>query len=157
LNTSALYLAQGRFDAALRDYKKGKFLLESRPGQLLPIGSSSSKDGQTLSAAEQQQKRILDKVWSAVERAINEMRNVLLAQLKDSGKNVEDHEKTIEYVSNKFKKSNILINYIRILLELGSSDEPIWTYFDSQYKHILEQMNVSYQSALANIRGECAS
>jgi exocyst complex component 2 len=55
-----------------------------------------TKDGATLAAAEQQQKRILDKVWGSVERVMLEMRNIQLAQLKDPGKSVEDHEKTIE-------------------------------------------------------------
>ena len=84
---------QGRYDAAMRDYKKGKFLLESRPGQLLPIGS---KDGQASVAEEQQQKRILEKVWGSVEKAMNEMRNTLLSQLQDPSRSVEEQENTIE-------------------------------------------------------------
>lgn len=80
----------------MRDYKKGKFLLESRPGQLLPIGST--KDGQASASAEQQQKRILEKVWGTVEKAMGEMRNVLLSQLQDPTRSVEEQEKTIEFV-----------------------------------------------------------
>jgi exocyst complex component 2 len=79
----------------MRDYKKGKFLLESRPGQLLPIGT---KDGQTSVAEEQQQKRILDRVWGSVEKAMSKMRNTLYAQLEDPGRSVEEQEKTIEHV-----------------------------------------------------------
>lgn len=86
--------AQGRYDAAMRDYKKGKFLLESRPGQLLPIGTS--KDGKASASAEQQQKRILEKVWSTVEKAMGEMRLGMLGMLKDPGRSVEEQEKTIE-------------------------------------------------------------
>ncbi len=85
---------QGRYEVAIRDYKKGKTLLETRPGQLLPIGAP--KDGQTSALAEQQQKRILDKVWASVERAIGEMRQVLLLQLQDPSRSTEEHEKTIE-------------------------------------------------------------
>lgn len=75
----------------MRDYKKGKFLLESRPGQLLPVGST--KYGQ---AAGQQQKRILDKVWSTVERVMSEMRNQLQAKLQEPSRSVEEQEKTLE-------------------------------------------------------------
>ncbi len=75
----------------MRDYKKGKFLLESRPGQLLPVGST--KDGH---AAGQQQKRILDKVWSTVERVMSEMRNQLQAKLQEHSRSVEEQEKTLE-------------------------------------------------------------
>lgn len=80
----------------MRDYKKGKFLLETRPGQLLPI--NTSKDSQGAIVAEQQQKRILDKVWSTVEKAMGEMRALLLAQLQETGRPVEEQEKTIEFV-----------------------------------------------------------
>lgn len=38
-------------------------------------------------------------------------------------------------------------------MELGSSDEPVWTYFDSQHSYIMKQMNVAYKSATAIIRG----
>ena len=89
----------------MRDYRKGKFLYESRPGQLLPIevasiatngaaAQASSVSGSTF--AEIQQKRILEKVWSTVEKVMTEMKNVLLEQIKDPNKSVEEHEKTIE-------------------------------------------------------------
>jgi exocyst complex component 2 len=78
----------------MRDYNKGKFMLESRPGQLLPI--PTQKDGKTPVATQQQQKRILNKVWASVEKVMSEMRNVLSARLQEPGRSVEDHEKTIE-------------------------------------------------------------
>lgn len=81
----------------MRDYKKGKFMMESRAGQLLPI--SAPKDSQSAIIAERQQKRILDKVWGTVEKAMGEMRTLLVNQLQESGRPVEDQEKTIEQVS----------------------------------------------------------
>jgi len=80
----------------MRDYKKGKLLMESRPGQLLPIGGQ--KDSHSAALAEQQQKRILDKVWTTVEKAMGEIRASLLSQLQDHSRTVEEQEKTIEYV-----------------------------------------------------------
>lgn len=77
----------------MRDYKKGKFLLESRPGQLLPI--ENTRDA----SAEAQQKRILNKVWATVEKAMGEMRNVLSSQLQEPTRSIEEQEKTIEYVA----------------------------------------------------------
>ncbi|KAH8116013.1 exocyst complex component Sec5-domain-containing protein, partial [Phellopilus nigrolimitatus] len=127
----------GKYEATLRDYKKGKFMLESRPGQLLPV-SSRSKDsnsaGASASNADAQQKRILDKVWGAVERVMGEMKNILLAQLRDPTRTVEEQEKTIE-----------------ILLELSTSDDPIWVYFDSQHKHVMSQLNEVYKTACAHV------
>jgi hypothetical protein len=81
----------------MRDYNKGKFLLESRPGQLVPIGGA--KDGPPSADAQQQQKRILNKVWTAVEQTMGDMRNALLAQLGDVSKSIEEHEKTLEFVA----------------------------------------------------------
>jgi exocyst complex component 2 len=78
----------GRYDAALRDYKKGKYLLESRPGQLLPSSPGSNTD--------LQQKRIFDKVWGAVEKVMDQMKNTLLNRLKEPSRLLEEHEKTIE-------------------------------------------------------------
>ncbi|KAF8907521.1 exocyst complex component Sec5-domain-containing protein [Mucidula mucida] len=111
----------GKYEVAIRDYKKGKNLLETRPGQLLPVGAT---DGQA-------QKRILDKVWASVEKAIGEMRNVLLSQLQDPSRTVDEHEKTIE-----------------LLQDLPMSEDPAWTYFDSQHKWIMEQMNKTYEASV---------
>ncbi|KAJ7599226.1 exocyst complex component sec5 [Mycena floridula] len=126
------HIEMGRYEVAMRDYKKGKSLLENRPGQLIPIGTT--KDGQPSPAAEQQQKRILDKVWSNVEKAMGEMRNVLHSQLQDPSRSIEEHEKTIE-----------------LLLELPINEDPVWTFFDSQHKHILDQMNKAYRSSVSAI------
>jgi exocyst complex component 2 len=82
------FTQSGKYDAALRDYKKGKYLLESRPGQLLPSNPGSSTDIQ--------QKRIFDKVWGAVEKVMEGMKATLLERLKEPSRSLEDHEKTIE-------------------------------------------------------------
>jgi len=71
-------------------------MMESRAGQLLPI--SAPKDSQSAIIAERQQKRILDKVWGTVEKAMGEMRTLLVKQLQEPGRPVEDQEKTIEQV-----------------------------------------------------------
>ncbi|KAG8749600.1 hypothetical protein FRC14_001232 [Serendipita sp. 396] len=118
----------GRYDVALRDYKKGKYLLESRPGQLLPSSPGSNTDIQ--------QKRIFDKVWSAVEKTMDQMKAALLNRLKETSRTLDEHEKTIE-----------------ILLELSTSDKPIWVYFDSQHKYILQKVKTVYESSLAKVTG----
>ncbi|KAI0711370.1 exocyst complex component Sec5-domain-containing protein [Earliella scabrosa] len=123
----------GRYEAAMRDYKKGKVLLETRPNQLLPVGAT--KDGQSIESAQQQQKRILDKVWATVERVMSQMRNELLAKLQEPSRSVEEQEKTIE-----------------ILYEFSNSDEPAWTYFDSQHKHIMQHMRDTYTAAAKTVQ-----
>ncbi|KAI0371254.1 hypothetical protein BV20DRAFT_1120669 [Pilatotrama ljubarskyi] len=123
----------GRYEAAMRDYKKGKLLLETRPNQLLPIGTT--KDGQSSGSAQQQQKRILDKVWATVEKVMGQMRNELLAKLQEPTRSVEEQEKTIE-----------------ILYEFNISDDPAWTYFDAQHKHIVQNMRDAYGAAVKTIQ-----
>lgn len=75
-------------------------MLENRPGQLLPISvnpKDSSASGATVATIEQQQQqRVLDKVWKNVEKAMGEMKNVLVAQLQDTSRTVEEQEKTLE-------------------------------------------------------------
>lgn len=68
--------------------------METRPGQLLPF--SNAKDGQTSASADQQRKRVLEKVWGNVEKAMGEMKNALLLQLQDPSRTLEEHEKTME-------------------------------------------------------------
>lgn len=43
----------------------------------------------------------------------------------------------------------------RILLDLQTGDDPIWTYFDSQHKHILSQMNKTYRASVSSIKCMC--
>jgi len=81
-------------------------MFESRAGQLLPI--NVPKDSQNAIIAEQQQKRILDKVWSTVEKAMGEMRTLLVDQLREPGRPIEDQEKTIERVTFPFVLSRVL-------------------------------------------------
>ncbi|KJA16657.1 hypothetical protein HYPSUDRAFT_47148 [Hypholoma sublateritium FD-334 SS-4] len=122
----------GRYEIALRDYKKGKYLLENRPGQLLPVGNT--KDSTESGIAEQQQRRVLDKVWNTVEKAMGEMRNILISQLQDPTRSVEEQEKTIE-----------------VLVELQSNDDPVWTYFDNHHRNILDRMNKVYRASVSAI------
>lgn len=118
----------GRYEAALRQYSKGKFLLDSRPGQLLPVEAGANA-GSTA-----QQKRILDKVWANVEKVMGEMKALLLARLQEPGRSVEEMERAIE-----------------ILLELNVPEDPIWTYFDSQHKRIMDRMSAAYRTGVSII------
>jgi len=41
----------------------------------------------------------------------------------------------------------------RTLLELQSSDDPVWTYFDSHHTHIMDKMSGSYRSSIKLVEG----
>ncbi|ODO10434.1 hypothetical protein I350_01029 [Cryptococcus amylolentus CBS 6273] len=109
-----------QYDQALRDYKKGLYLHESRSG-----GGGGVIPG--VNASREQQKRVFEKVWGSVEGIMGEMRNKLDAQLKDVTRGVEEQERTIE-----------------ILIELDQSDEAAWTYLEYQHAHILRSMKAIF-------------
>lgn len=125
-------LEAGRYDQALRDYKRGKYLFDSKPGQLLNItvqGHDGSEENQI-----QQQQRIFAKVWDAVEATMEEMRGKLLELLKEPRRGVEEQEKTIE-----------------ILLELGCSQDPVAVFLEWQHNHIRELMRKAYDSGMGEV------
>jgi len=129
-------------------------MLESRPEQLLPIGNTLAKD----SVIPEQQKRILDKVWSTVEMVMGEMRNLLLLQLQDPSRTVDEHEKIIEYLIRSCIPRDVSSQWCcRILLELSSNEDPMWKYFDGQHAFIMKRMKDIRASAMANVQGDSRS
>jgi exocyst complex component 2 len=87
-------VAAERWDVALRDYKKGKYLLDARPGQLLAFNTADGSKGNAKQQA--QQRRVFNKVWDAVEETMREMRERLVALLREPKRGVEEQERTIE-------------------------------------------------------------
>ncbi|PWN47770.1 hypothetical protein IE53DRAFT_390079 [Violaceomyces palustris] len=122
-----------RYELALRDYKKGKYLLESRPGQLLLAATSSSNAGEpgastgTNAKHQAQQRRVFAKVWDAVESTMSDMRSRLFALLREPRRSVEEQERTIE-----------------ILIELDPGSDPVSVYLESQHAHLRSLMRKSY-------------
>lgn len=117
----------GHYEAALRDYKKGKYLLESRPGQLLPVQDAAS--GSTPSDAQlAQQRRIFAKVWDAVEDTMYDMQTRLLAHLREPQHSVEEQEKCIE-----------------VLLELDPATDPVAVFLESQHQHIQSLLRSAFE------------
>jgi exocyst complex component 2 len=81
---------QGKYDQAMRDYKKGSFLNSSKSSQLIPSLPANTP------AQKAQHKRVFDKVWSSVERIMSDMKTKLDRTLKDHNRSTEEQEKTIE-------------------------------------------------------------
>ncbi|KAK4057640.1 Exocyst complex component S5 [Microbotryomycetes sp. JL221] len=119
----------GKHEVALQAYKKGRFILASRPEQLLGLPIATTPQQQ------QQQKRIYDKVWGQVEKIIGDLRTTLGKRLRDTKRGLDEIEKTIE-----------------ILLELDPSDDPVWIFFDTQHRHILQLLRTSAEASSSRIR-----
>ncbi|GAA6031944.1 hypothetical protein JCM8097_003354 [Rhodosporidiobolus ruineniae] len=120
---------EGRYEVALQAYKKGRYILASRPAQLLGLPVPTTQQQQ------QQQKRIYDKVWGQVEKIIGDLRATLGKRLRDTKRGLDEVEKTIE-----------------ILLELDPSDDPVWIFFDTQHRHILQLLRTSAEASMSRIR-----
>ncbi|SNX84111.1 related to Exocyst complex component Sec5 [Melanopsichium pennsylvanicum] len=124
----------GRYDVALRDYKKGKYLLDSRPGQLLAVTTAKQPESAGGVRNDVQQKRVFAKVWDAVEATMKDMQSLLTAQLREPRRSVEEQEKTIE-----------------IMLELDPSDDPVRTYLEAQHQHLRSVMRKTFDAGVARI------
>ena len=81
---------EGKYELALQSYKKGRYILASRPAQLLglPIATTAQQKAQ--------QQRIYDKVWGQVEKIIGDLRATLGKRLRDTKRGLDEVEKTIE-------------------------------------------------------------
>ncbi|CDS00803.1 related to Exocyst complex component Sec5 [Sporisorium scitamineum] len=124
----------GRYDVALRDYKKGKYLLDSRPGQLLAVGSAKQPESAGGARNDIQQKRVFAKVWDTVEVTMKDMQSRLTAQLREQRRSVDEQEKTIE-----------------ILLELDPTDDPVSIFLDAQHQHLRSVMRKTFDTGVARI------
>ena len=49
---------------------------------------------------------------------------------------------------------DLLLLSVRILYEFSSSDDPAWSYFDAQHKHIMQNMRDVYTTAVSTIKGQ---
>ncbi|SJX60772.1 related to Exocyst complex component Sec5 [Sporisorium reilianum f. sp. reilianum] len=125
----------GRYDVARRDYKKGKYLLDSRPGQLLAVGNAKPPDSASGARNDIQQKRVFAKVWDAVEVTMKDMQGRLTAQLREPRRSVDEQEKTIE-----------------ILLELDPTDDPVSIFLEAQHHHLRSVMRNTFDAGVARIK-----
>ncbi|GAA5899347.1 exocyst subunit SEC5 [Sporobolomyces salmoneus] len=123
----------GKYDVALSAYKKGRYILSSRPAQLLGLPVPTTQSQQL------QQKRIYEKVWGQVEKIVGDLRATLGKRLRDSSTSkrsgLEEVEKTIE-----------------ILLELDPTDDPVWIFFDTNHRQILHLLKSSAESSTSRFR-----
>ena len=108
----------GNYEVALRDYLKGKYLLENRPGQILPIQNESNEPPTESQLA--QQRRIFARVWDAVDDIMYDMQGKLVDILREPHRSVEEQEKCFE-----------------VLFCLDPSTDPVAIFLESQHAHIL--------------------
>ncbi|PKI84021.1 Exocyst complex component S5 [Malassezia vespertilionis] len=122
------FVEAGNYEAALRDYKKGKYLLETRPGQILPVNTENAAGAAPNEHQLAQQRRIFSIVWDAVEQTMYDMQSRLRAHLQDPQRSVEEQEKCIH-----------------VLLELDPETDPIANFLSSQHEHIGSLLRTTFE------------
>ena len=128
-------IQKGQFDAAVRDYKKGKYLMatsfKNKDGK--PQGFEASQIDESALLPKNYQKTF-EKLWEAVEGVIKSFRADLFKSLTLSTTTVDMQEKIIGY-----------------LIELDSESDPFWFYLEAQYKWVLEELLSAYNGKVMSI------
>ncbi|CAH1765291.1 8210_t:CDS:10, partial [Entrophospora sp. SA101] len=96
-------IRQQKYDVVMRDYKKGKVILESTMSCEVPDNNNAGKlitekESNDDAALSNQYRKVFDKVWTEVEKIMEEMKVQLFKQLTEPWRSMEDQEKTIKYV-----------------------------------------------------------
>ncbi|KAJ2003995.1 Exocyst complex component S5 [Coemansia thaxteri] len=120
------YTRKSRFDIAVREYKKGRQLLQTvTVGHAGPGDEAAVDDSQTTALS-----KIFQYVWKEAQESVVELRNALFRHLAQSWRPYSEQE-----------------NVIRYLLEIDPGDkDPVAYYLERQHAWIVEQMQDIYQN-----------
>lgn len=128
-------IKQMKYEAAIRDYKKGKYLYQALKGDLDPADRSTGlSDMEKETGITDLHHKVFDKVWAEVSKIVIELQNVLLRMLADPWRSMDDQEKTINF-----------------LFDLDTTKDPAWFYLDSQYQWIMGLMKKTYDACVVEI------
>ncbi|KAL4212827.1 hypothetical protein CU097_004625 [Rhizopus azygosporus] len=123
-------IKQTKYEAAIRDYKKGKYLYQVLKGDLDSTDEAEQKDNRLTDI----HLKVFDKVWAEAVKIVSELQNVLLRQLADPWRSMEEQEKTINF-----------------LFDLDTTEDPAWFYLDSQHQWITGLMKETFDTAIQKI------
>ncbi|KAL0086050.1 exocyst complex component Sec5-domain-containing protein [Phycomyces blakesleeanus] len=129
-------IKQSKYDTAIRDYKRGKYLYQSLNGNE-NIGDevvSAMSNTETFGMTDLHRK-VFEKVWAEVNKIVVELQSVLLKMLADPWRSMDEQEKTINF-----------------LFDLDTTKDPAWFYLDSQYLWIVGLMKETYEAGLEKIK-----
>ncbi|KAJ2065362.1 Exocyst complex component S5 [Coemansia sp. S146] len=120
------YTRKGRFDIAVREYKKGRQLLQAvTVGQMGVADEAAVADDTQATALG----KIFQYVWKEVQESVVELRNALFRHLGQPWRPYSEQE-----------------NVIRYLLEVDPGDkDPVAYYLERQHAWIVEQMQDIYR------------
>ncbi|KAI8905678.1 exocyst complex component Sec5-domain-containing protein [Powellomyces hirtus] len=143
------YLNKKKYDALVRDYQKGAYLMHMSFGeqnQNRRMNNNSSTTTATIPNAKEKDallpihhKLVFEKVWSEVTAIVEKAREKLFARLSENWDRLEVQEK-----------------YLTFLIDLKAEPDPVHMYLEKQYEWIQNRLANAYEEhvrvleALAN-------
>lgn len=125
---------KGKYDSAVRDYKKGKNIMQSSfKENRKDKGRHTSFEESNLLPKNYQS--VFEKLWEEVERVVADFREELFKSLRVASNPIETQEKIIGYLN-----------------ELDSRRDPVWCYLDTQYTWVLENAMIIYNRHIRGMR-----
>ncbi|KAJ2878711.1 Exocyst complex component S5, partial [Coemansia asiatica] len=119
------YTRKGKFDIAVREYKKGRQLLQAVTNGNIDGAEDPVVDGSQSNALS----KIFHYVWKEVQESVVELRNALFKHLSQPWRPYSEQE-----------------NVIRYLLEIDPGEkDPVAFYLEQQHSWIVEQMDDIYK------------
>ncbi|KAJ2549321.1 Exocyst complex component S5, partial [Coemansia sp. RSA 1933] len=119
------YTRKGRFDIAVREYKKGKQLLQTvTNGEIEHSGDAMADDSQSNALS-----KIFQYVWKEVQESVVELRNALFRHL--------------EQPSHAYSEQETIIRHL-IEVDPGEKD-PVAYYLERQHSWIVDKMESIYK------------
>ena len=122
-------LKKGRFDQAVKEYKKGRAVLQAVKSQVL-----ESSPETVLSSQKKLWEGVLkvfEKVWSRVESSVKELKSKLYNDLSDMKLTTDVHESYLSHL---------------IDLDIADNEDPVWYYIDCRIKWITQSVKTSYEN-----------
>ncbi|KAJ3183125.1 hypothetical protein HDU87_007548 [Geranomyces variabilis] len=125
-------LQKKKYDALVRDYQKGAYLMQSSFGESHRRSTLASKDKDALLPMHHQV--VFEKVWNEVLDIVKKTKEKLFQRLGEEWTSLEVQEK-----------------YLTYLIDLNAEPDPVYMYLEKQYEWIRERLLQAYAAHTRNL------
>ncbi|KAJ3146816.1 hypothetical protein HDU86_008374 [Geranomyces michiganensis] len=128
-------LQKKKYDALVRDYQKGAYIMQSSFGESQRRSTLASKDKDALLPMHHQV--VFEKVWNEVLDIVKKTKEKLFQRLGEEWTSLEVQEK-----------------YLTYLIDLNAEPDPVYMYLEKQFNWIRERLLLAYSAHARNLNGE---
>ncbi|KAJ3151245.1 hypothetical protein HDU89_002084 [Geranomyces variabilis] len=125
-------LQKKKYDALVRDYQKGAYLMQSSFGESHRRSTLASKDKDALLPMHHQV--VFEKVWNEVLDIVKKTKEKLFQRLGEEWTSLEVQEK-----------------YLTYLIDLNAEPDPVYMYLEKQFEWIRERLLQAYSAHTRNM------